>query len=342
MYVTPRPKVDEDPLYAVRLAATGMLAYAAVPLLDPVMPAIVATLPLGLIAAQRKAFNPVRGIAGPIVMIVVAYVTGWLVEWLRPLPLIYVGAMWLVFFMGFRAILQTGSQFGMLVIIVAVLMSVMGMHGTALIEAMRDGFVQAGLVALVLAPVVYAAIPPRTREPHVDDPVPSPGNIDIGAMIRATVLLGLSFWLYAVMQPADMMMAVIAAMVLVFPTRREVFFEARQRVRATVYGSVTALMVLVPYTFAAHLPILLGLIFLIGLWFGSRMLAGTQPSMVYQYSFSVALSLIAGSLSTQDPGYAIITRLVLTMGGAMIAAFAVAVLDLRTDWRGDRAAGTAA
>ena len=38
MYVTPRPSLDDDPLYAVRLAATGMLAYAAIPLLDPALP----------------------------------------------------------------------------------------------------------------------------------------------------------------------------------------------------------------------------------------------------------------------------------------------------------------
>lgn len=33
-----------------------------------------------------------------------------------------------------------------------------------------------------------------------------------------------------------MMMAVIAAMVLVFPTRHAVFSEAAQRIRATFYG----------------------------------------------------------------------------------------------------------
>ncbi len=84
MYVTPRPNVDEDPLYAVRFGVTGALAYAAIPLFDPALPPIIAALPVGLIAAQRKAFNPVTAIAGPIALIVLVYIMTWLVELLRP------------------------------------------------------------------------------------------------------------------------------------------------------------------------------------------------------------------------------------------------------------------
>ncbi len=333
MYVTPRPDVRDDPLYAVRLAATGMLAYAAIPLLSPALPAIVAALPVGLIAAQRKVFKPQTAIAGPITMIVLVYAMAWFVEQLRPMPLVYVGAMWLTYFAGFNMILRSGAQAGMLIVIVATLMSVMGMHGTAITETMRDGFVQAALVALVLGPLVYALFPPHTSEAHVAAPEPGTGNVVLGAAIRATVLLGLSFWLYSVMQPSDMTMAIIAVMVLVFPTRRAVYFEARQRVRATFYGGAVALAILALYTLSSHLPILLGLIFLGGLWLGSRMLSGRHPSMVYQYAFSVALALIAGALSTQDAAYATFTRIVLTVTGAFTAAFAVALLDEITAWR---------
>lgn len=335
MYVTPAPSVDNDPLYAVRLGVTGMLSYAAIPLIDPALPPIIAALPVGLVAAQRKAFSPGKAIGGPVVMIVLVWLMTWLVEFLRPMPLVYVGAMWLTYFAGFRMILQSGAQAGMLIIIVAVLMSVMGMHGNATVETLRDGFVQASLLALVLGPLVYLLLPARTREQHVDDPVPTRGNVSLGAAIRATVLLGLSFWLYAVMQPSDMMMAVIAAMVLVFPTHHAVFFEARQRIRATFYGSAVALLILGFFTISPHLPILLGLIFLGGLWYGSRMLSGRHPSMVYQYAFSVTLALIAGALSTQDAGYATFTRVVLTLTGAFVAAFSVALLDALTQWRVD-------
>ncbi|WCR11553.1 FUSC family protein [Paracoccus stylophorae] len=337
MYVTPRPDVNEDPLYAVRLGLTGALAYAAIPLIDPALPPIVAALPVGLIAAQRKAFNPVRVLAAPVVMIVLVYAMTWFVEQLRPMPAVYVGAMWLTYFVAFRMILRTGAPVGMLLIIVAVLMSVMGMHGSATVEALRDGFVQAALVAGILGPLVYLLVPARTREIHVDDPQPTPGSIDTGAAIRATVLLGLSFWLYSVMQPSDMMMAMVAAMVIVFPTRTAVWSEAAQRVRATLYGTTIALGTLYLFIFSQHLPVLLGLIFLGGLYLGSKMLSGPHPSMVYQYAFSVALSLIAGALSTQDAAYASFTRIVLTLAGAFTAAAAVAFLDQLTNWRGSDA-----
>lgn len=341
MYVTPRPNIERDPLYAVRLGVTGMLAYAAIPLINPALPPIIAALPVGLIAAQRDAFNPAKAIAGPIVMIVLVYLMTAFVELLRPMPAVYVGAMWLTYFVGFRMILNSGAQTGMLIIIVAVLISVMGMNGSAIVETMRDGFVQAALVGLVLAPLVYTLFPARTKKQHVDTPEPSSGNTNIGAAIRATVLLGLSFWLYAVMKPSDMMMAVIAAMVLVFPTRHTVFFEAKQRVLATFYGSAFGFVVLWAYTFSAHLPILLGMIFLSGFWLGQGMLHGKQPSMVYQYALSVGLALIAGALSTQDPGYATFTRIVLTLTGAFTAAGAVALLDAVTNWRAERVAEVA-
>ena len=333
MYVTPRPSLDTDPLYAVRLGLMGMLAYAAIPLIDPALPPIIAALPVGLIAAQRKAFSWGKAIGGPLAMIVMVYVMTWLLQWLRPMPLVYVGAMWLTYFIGFRMILSSGAPAGMLIIILAVLLSVMGMNGNATIETLRDGFVQASLVGLVLGPLVYWLIPAATREQHVDEPVPTAGNVSLGAAIRASVLLGLSFWLYSVMQPSDMMMAVIAAMVLVFPTRRAVFYEASQRVRATFYGAAMALPVLVLFTLSPHLPILLGLIFLGGLWLGTGMLSGPHPSNVYQYALSVALALIAGALSTQDAGYAVFTRIVLTLAGAFAAAFTVALLDALTRWR---------
>lgn len=335
MYVTPRPVVDEDPLYAVRLALTGMLAYAAVPILNPALPPIIAALPLGLIAAQRKAFNPIKMIAGPLVMIVMVYAATWFFEQLRPMPVVYVGAAWLAYFIAFRMILKTGAPLGMLIIIVALLMSIMGMHGTATLETMRDGFAQASLVALVIGPLVYILLPARTKTLHVDTPVPTPGWVEVGAAIRATVLLGLSFWLYSVMQPSDMMMAMIAAMVIVFPTGARVWDEAFQRIRATLYGAAVAMLVLWLFTLSQQLVIILGLIFLSGLFFGSKMLRGPQPSMVYQYAFSVTLALVAGALSTQDASYAAFTRIVLTLMGAFTAAFVVALLDTATNWRGD-------
>lgn len=194
MYVTPRPNPNRDPHYAIRLGLIGMFSYAAVALLNPAMPPIVAALPVGLIAAQRDAFNPIKIIAGPVVLILLVFLMTAFVEFLRPMPLVYIGAMWLTYFLGFRLVLNTGAQAGMLIIIVAVLISVMGMNGTAIVEGMRNGFIQAALVGLVLGPVVYAIVPAQTTLQHKPEPSPSSGNTNMGAAIRASVLLGLSFW----------------------------------------------------------------------------------------------------------------------------------------------------
>ncbi|WP_432256344.1 hypothetical protein [Limimaricola sp. AA108-03] len=123
MYVTPRSVLSEDPLYAVCLALT----FATIPILNPALPPIIAALPVGLIVAQRGTFNPARMLAAPVVMILLVYVMTWCVEQLRPMPVVYVGAMWLTCFFGFRMVLQTGAMAGMLILSVAVLMSVMGM-----------------------------------------------------------------------------------------------------------------------------------------------------------------------------------------------------------------------
>ncbi|AVL52444.1 FUSC family protein [Roseobacter denitrificans] len=336
MYVTPAPDADNDPLYAVRFGLTGMLGYAAVAVFNPVLPAVMAAMPLAIIAGQRKAFNPVAAIAGPVVLIAMAFVTAWMVEQLLPMPLVLIGAMWLCFFLGFRMILKTGSPVGMIVVVLPLLMSIMGMNGTMALDAMRLALVQAALLTLVLGPVVYMLLPPRTQERHVAVPAPGVGQVEIGAAIRATVLLALSFWLYSVMQPSDLMMALIAAMVIVFPSRLRVWDEAFQRIRATLYGAAMALLLLAFFMVSARLPIILGLIFLSGLFLGTKMMQGKRPSMVYQYAFSVTLALVAGALSTQDPAYASFTRIILTLLGAFTAAFAVALLDDLTGWHGDQ------
>lgn len=332
MYITPRPQVADDPLYAVRLAMAGVLAYAAVPLIDPALPPVIAAFPVGLIAAQRMGFSPVKALAGPIAFIVVVWIVAFVVAQLRPMPLVYVTMMALLYFTGYRMILSTGAGAGMLLIVVTVLLSVMGMSSTAALEGMRESFTEASLLTLLLFPILFAVFPPRSRETFVEEPVPSTGNINTGAAIRAGVLLLLSFWLYAILPPSDMMMAVVAAMVLVFPTSRAVWAEAAQRIRATCYGGVMGLMILSLFTVSPHLSILLLMIFLSGLFLGSRMLSGPQPSMVYQYAFTVALALIAGALSTQDPGYATFTRIALTLMGALAATLLIALLDALTGW----------
>ena len=70
-----------------------------------------------------------------------------------------------------------------------------------------------------------------------------------------------------------------------------------------------ALAILGPFTVVTHLSILLLLIFLAGLFLGSRMMGERRPSMIYQYAFSVLVVLVAGALTTQEPVEATLLRI---------------------------------
>lgn len=312
------------------------LTGAAIPIHNPALPPIVAALPVGLIAPQRKARDPVETMAARVVRVLRVHLMTWVAGPFWPMPLVYVGAMWPTCFAGFRMIRRTGGPMRMLIVIVAGLMLLRRLDGSATALTMRDGFVQAALVAAVIGPLVYLVLPACTCEKHVDDPVPvpGPGNVKLGAAIRATVPLGLSFRLYLVMQPSDMMvMAMVAAMVIVFPTQQWIWSEAGRRVGATFHGAALAAAVLWGFPPSPHLPVLLGTIFLAGAYPGSRMLSVRRPSMVCPYGYLVMPALVAGALSAQDPAHATFTRVVLTLVGAFAAALAVAPLDAPTDWR---------
>lgn len=207
------------------------------------MPSIIAALPIGLIGGQRRRFTWGNSICRPGAMIVLSHVMVWIVSHLQAMPLVYVGAMWLTYFLCFLMILRTGAQLGMLIIIIAVLVSVMGLNSIAAAEAMRDGFTQASLLSLVLGRLVHALLPARTAELHVRDPQPAPGNVGVGAAIRASLLLLVSLWLYTVLQPSDIMLAMITAMVLVFPTGKAALAEANERVLVTLYGGAMTAVV---------------------------------------------------------------------------------------------------
>lgn len=327
MYVVPRPEVNDDPLHAVRLASMAVATFALIPFVQPAIPPLLVALPVGLLAGMRKAFDPKKAFGGPIAFIVMVWLMASIVSFARPMPVVLVTIMGLFYFLGFYLIQKTGNPMGMLLLIVTVLMSVMGMSSTAALEVMRDGFTEACIVAAILIPLLYAIFPPAAKENLVEIYTPAPGPHAASALIRAGVLLVMSFWLYTVIDLSNLMLAVAATFVLVFPTRETLFAEAKERTVSTALGACVAAMILFVLTLNAHLPILLGLVFLAGLFFGSRMMRGYYPGMVYQFGMSVTLALVAGALSTQEPAYAAMTRTVLTLVGAVAAAYLTAVLE---------------
>ena len=327
MYVAPRPLLADDPLFAIRLAFAAALGFVLAPLLQSSIPALMAALPVGLMAGNRKAFDPRKVFGAPIAFLVMVWFMSSLVSLTRPMPMVLIVLMGVLLFLGFLVIQRTGNPLGMLIVIVTVLMSVMGMSSIAAMEMLRDAMSEACIASLFIIPAMYLLFPVRTREKAVEHYVPAPGHHVKAAAIRAGVQLLLCFWLYSFIEPGNIILAVVATFVLVFPSQQRSLEEARQRMVATLLGAAMALLLLFCFTIVGHLSVMVLLLFLAGLYFGTRMMTGREPPMVYQFGFSAMLALVGGSLTSSEPGYAVLTRVVLTLAGAMAAVLLTALLE---------------
>ena len=140
MYVAPRPHVDDDPLFAVRLSSAAVVGFGLAILLQSPMPMLPPALIVGLMAGMRKAFDPKKAVGGPVAMIIMVILISGLVELARPMPLVLITLTGALCVLSYYIILSTGNPIGMLVAIVAVLMSVMRMSSAVMMDYMRDGF----------------------------------------------------------------------------------------------------------------------------------------------------------------------------------------------------------
>lgn len=331
MYVAPRPSQRDDPNFPVRMALLAAISVSLIPFIMPSMPPLMAALPVGLMAGMRKTFDPKKAIGGPVALITIIWIMSSVLPIFMPWPAAFVLVVGSLYLLAFYLIQRTGNPIGMLILISVSLVSIMAMNSTASLEALRDTFTEAGIVAMIGIPVLYVLLPPATDEAMIEEYEPAGGHHLRSAGIRATVLLGLSFWLYSVLDISNMMMAIAAVFVLCFPTRERLFAEAKERVTATVLGALAAGVALFILTVSAHFIVVVGLVFLVALYFASKMMSGKHPSMMYQFSLSVALSLIVGALTTQEPSYAAFTRVVLTFGGTIVAALLTATLESLLD-----------
>lgn len=328
MFIAPRPLPDDDPLFAVRIAVMPVIAIMLAGLLHSPMPMIYPTLMFSLIASNRKAFNPGRVFAAPIVFAAALWIMSGIFLALQPLPVTLVLVMGLIFFLAFYIIQRTGTSIGMLIIVAGVLMSVMGLGSYTAMAYLRAEMTKAALCSAVVIPILYMVLPPRTSETHVDDAAPS---FDYGwaqrAAIRAVVMLAYAFYLYTIIDFSNVMLGVAGMYVLVHSTRQSIWREAAQRSFSVVLGGALAMAILGVLLLAGHLSVLLLLTFLVTFWLGTKMLSGRLPSMTYQDAASVMISIVGSSLSTAEPGFAFMQRAGLTIAGTIVAALAVSILD---------------
>ncbi len=328
MYVTPRPKTEDDPLYPVRLALMPIIGLVLGIWLNSPMAMVYPSLLYSLLASGRMAFDAGRVIASPIVFGGALWLVSGLVVMLQGVPLVLIAAMGLLYVLAFYMIQRTGSGFGMLIAVAGVLMSVMGLGSYQAMDYLRVEMTKAALCSAIVIPVLYALLPPRTTKKMPDEAMPTHSDQLLKrSLIRGLTLLVFSGYLYTILDMSNVMLAVAAMFVLVFPTRRSLWAEAGQRSFSVLLGGAMAMGVLGLLTISSHFVVLVAAMFLATLWVGHKMMYGRMPSMAYQDAGSVMISLVGSALATAEPGFAYMQRLGLTILGTIVAAFAVSLLE---------------
>ena len=328
MYVAPRPTIEDDPLFPVRVAIMPVAGFMIGMALGSPLAMIYPTLMFSLLAGNRKAFNPGRVFAAPIMFSAVLWIMSTLVVMLQGIPLLLVAVMALIYFGSFYMIQRTGNSFGMLIAVGGVLMSIMGLGNYVAMDYLRTEMTKAALLSALVIPLLYALLPPRATEVAVDIYKPAhPDQHATRAAIRTVVLLGLSAYLYTILDSSNMMLAIGALFVLVFPTRQSVWAEAGQRSFSVILGGALAMTILTLLGISAHLTVLIAAVMLATLWLGNKMITGRLPAMAYQDAASVMISLVGSALATSEPSFAFMQRAVLTIIGTVLAAVATSLLE---------------
>ncbi len=328
MYVAPRPKAINDPLFAVRLAFACAIALLVSIVIQSQMPMLVPALTVGLMAGMRKAFDMKKALGGPVALIVIISLFYYLMSLLHGMPVLAVLVVFIIATLSYLVILKTGNPIGMLLLVSITLMSVMGAKSLPAMLVIKDSFIEGALTALVVIPILYWWLPTVAKTPLIENYTPDQHGYHFQrAVIRSCVMLLLLAWLYTVLDTRNMILVMAAVFSLVFPTKEHQFDEAKERSLATVLGGALALTVLGLTNWMGHLSILITLMFLVALFLGDRMMNGRYPPMVYQFALSVMIALTVGALTNQEPVSATFLRITLTLIGAVGAAYLSALLE---------------
>ncbi|KKC41424.1 hypothetical protein WH87_00230 [Devosia epidermidihirudinis] len=328
MFIAAKPQYDDDPLFPIRIALMPIIGFVLGMALRSPMAMIYPTLMFSLLAGNRKAFDPRKVFAAPIVFSATLWIVSGIVVALQGVPLVLMVVMFLIYFGAFFMIQKTGNPFGMLIAVAGVLTSVMGLGSYQAMDFLRTEMSKAAILSAVVIPLLYALLPPKTSELNVDAYVPSdPDGRATRALIRAGVLFVFSLYLYTILDFSNMFLAVAAMFVMVFSTRETMWAEVGRRQFSVLLGGGLAMCILTMLTISGHLIVLLCLIFLATLWLGHMMMNGKLVAPAYQDAASVMISLTGSALATSEPSFAFIQRAGLTIIGTIVAGLAVSVLD---------------
>lgn len=329
MFIAPRPEVEDDPLFAVRLALMPVAGFAIGIALQSPMMMIYPTMMYSLMATNRKAFDIKRALGAPVIFSAMLWIMSGMFGLFYQTPLALIAAMALVYFLGFYLIQITGSAVGMLFIVAAALITIMGLGSYEAMALLRSEMTKAAFFTAVVSPFLYMLLPVRTKEMNVDVYIPADENGRVTrAVIRTAVMLAFTLYLYTILDFGNVILAIGAMFVLVFSTRDTVWRETGVRSFAVTLGGLLSLLVLGILTISSHVIVLAGVVFLVVLWLAHKMMTGRLPSMAYQDAGGVMISLVGGALTTSDPAFGFIQRAGLTIIGALAAAVIIRMLDM--------------
>lgn len=328
MYITPNPRAEDDPWFAVRLACMPVIGLMiGVVLMSPML-ILYPIMMTSLMAGNRKAFNPGKVFGAPIALIAGLWVMSGVVALTYQSPPLLIATTGVLYFLGFFLIQKTGSPMGMLLIICTALTAVMGNGTYQAMQLLRDEMSKALLCYAVVAPVLYMLFPPKAREAHVDDYTPSPDEgLFIRSLNRTFVLLCVTVLLYTLIPFNNVVLIIGGMYVLVQSAVSEIAREAYQRVRSALSGGAIAMLILGAMQISGHLTTLAFLLFLAVLVLGHMMLYGPRRAMSYQDAATIMISIVGTSLTTSDPNFAYIQRVALTLGGTTGGMLLIVFLD---------------
>lgn len=327
MYVAPRPKFEDDPYYAVRLALAVVIVCIVTFFSPPEMPMMVPSITVGMMASIRRGFDIKKALGGPIALSVCIQLYNLLIQLLHHTPLLIIVLFFLTAWLAYYMILATGNPFGLLLLMSVSLMSIMGFSSISYMDNMADSFSVACLYSALVIPLCYGLIPPKNNQPIVDEYVPDQyGNHGKRAMIRTFTLFCFMAWLYTILDYNNIMLGMAAIFILVFPTSDKQKNEANERIISTILGGAFALVILSIVNLTGHFIIMLMCLALGVIVLGNKMVFGKYPPMVYQYAISTMCVLVLSGFSKEPISYTAL-RTALTVSGTLGAFYLNSLLE---------------
>lgn len=327
MYIAPRPRMEDDPLFPVRIGALAVICLCAIQVFRPAMSTLMVASPVFLLTAQRGAFNPAVIFSGAMAFGVLTTILVPVFNYTHDMPAVHLIVTFGIYFAGIHFTRQTGSPIGMICIMPALVSAILAVKSGQTLYLMRDCILQTCVVIVVAVPVLYLLIPTRTAKMMPSEAILAEDSDVSGSLLRAAILLLLTFTLFTRLPLSDMALSITGVFAMMFPDHGDMYLRVRDRIIATFFGAGLAVCIALIVDWNGHYIVLIGLVFLACVLIGQRMFDGWFHSAMYQYVIIVMLIVLQTTFSTSDWNRAATLRVAVTLLGGGCGAIFVAAIE---------------